>query len=120
MEDTARRAQLLADALADTPPDAVQRRLGQVRGDADKAELTAALTAQLETLGKRTRRQLDRFHTEMERILVGLRHHPLQLVSVSATTGAARGQQLAGEVRALREQVGAVADGMAAAYEEAG
>jgi len=39
------------------------------------------------------------------------------LVSVSASTEAANQQRLAGEVRALREEVGAVAAGMSEAYE---
>jgi hypothetical protein len=117
MEDTARRAQLLADGLADTPPDAVQARLAQVQDDPDKRELAEALATQLHTL-TRMQGQLRRFGTEMERILVELDTIRSQLVSVSASTGAAKGQELAGEVRALREQMGAVADGMAAAYEQ--
>jgi hypothetical protein len=64
-------------------------------------------------------RQLRRFGTEMERILVELDTIRGQIVSVSASTGTAKGSELAGEVRALREQMGAVADGMAEAYEQA-
>jgi hypothetical protein len=116
MEDTARRAQLLADALADSPPEQVRARLRQVQGDPAKAELTDALTSQLETL-ERMQGQLERFGTEMERILVELDTIRGQIVSVSASTGTAKGQELAGEVRALREQMGAVADGMAEAYD---
>jgi chromosome segregation ATPase len=118
MEDTARRAQLLADALADTPPQRVEERLLQVQGDPEKAELTEALTTQKTTL-ERMQRQLRRFGTEMERILVELDTIRGQIVSVSASTGTAKGSELAGEVRALREQMGAVADGMAEAYEQA-
>jgi hypothetical protein len=118
MEDTARRAQLLADALADTPPQQVAERLRQVEGDPEKAELTEALKMQATTL-ERMQRQLRRFGTEMERILVELDTIRGQIVSVSASTGAAKGSELAGEVRALREQMGAVADGMAEAYEQA-
>ena len=62
--------------------------------------------------------QLRRFGDEMERILVELDTIRGQIVSVGATTGAAKGRELAGEVRALREQMGAVSEGMAAAYEE--
>lgn len=119
MEDTARRAQLLADALADTPPERVQERLLQVQGDPEKAELVDALETQKTTL-ERMQRQLRRFGTEMERILVELDTIRGQIVSVSASTGAAKGAELAGEVRALREQMGAVADGMAQAYEASG
>jgi hypothetical protein len=117
LEDTARRAQSLADALRDTPPDRVARRLAEVRGDPAKRELAEALTTQLKTL-ERMQAQLQRFGDEMERILVELDTIRGQIVSVSASTGAAKGRELAGEVRSLREQMGAVSEGMAAAYEE--
>jgi hypothetical protein len=117
LEDTARRAQSLADALRDTPPARVEARLEEVRGDPEKRELAEALTTQLATL-RRMEGQLRRFGDEMERILVELDTIRGHIVSVSAVTGTARGRELAGEVRALREQMGAVSDGMAAAYEE--
>lgn len=118
LEDTARRAQSLADALRDTPPPQVERRLAEVRGQPGKEELTEALTTQLATLD-RMQRQLNRFGDEMERILVEMDTIRGHIVSVSATTGAAAGKELAGEVRSLREQMGAVAEGMRAAYEDA-
>ena len=61
--------------------------------------------------------QLQRFYDEMERVLVELDTVRGNLVSVSASTEAANQQRLAGEVRALREEVGAVAAGMTEAYE---
>jgi chromosome segregation ATPase len=116
MEDTARRAQSLADALRDTPPAKVQERYLEVKDDPAKAELADALNTQRTTL-ERMQKQLQRFGDEMERILVELDTIRSQIVSVGATTGAAASQELAGEVRALREQMGAVAEGMSAAYE---
>jgi chromosome segregation ATPase len=116
MEDTARRAQLLYEALDDTPPGRVEARLRQVQGDPDKKELAEALTTQLDTL-KRMERQLDRFYAELERIIVELDTVRSQLVSMSATTETAQQDRLASEVRELRERMGAVADGLAAAYE---
>ena len=118
MEDTARRAQLLASALHDTPPEQVAARLRALQQEAnpDQKELVDALQTQSSTL-ERMQRQLARFQTEMERILVELDTVRGQLVSVSASTGAAQGAELASEVRSLREQMGAVADGMAEAYE---
>ena len=118
LEDTARRAQSLADALRDTPPDRVAARLGEVRDDPNKRELAEALKTQLDTL-HRMQAQLVRFGDQMERILVELDTIRNQIVSVSATTGNAKSKELAGEVRSLREQMGAVADGMSAAYEDA-
>ena len=62
-------------------------------------------------------RQLDRFYGELERIIVELDTVRSQLVSMSASTETAQQDRLAGEVRELRERMGAVAEGMAAAYE---
>ena len=116
MEDGARRAQLLYEALAESPPAAVEQRLAEVRGDPSKAELAAALESQLAVL-RRMEGQLQRFYDEMERILVELDTVRGNLVSVSASTRAANQERLAGDVRALREEVGAVAAGMSEAYE---
>jgi hypothetical protein len=118
MEDGARRAQLLYEALAESPSASVERRLRQVRGDPSKAELTAALENQLIVL-RRMEGQLQRFYDEMERVLVELDTVRGNLVSVSASTERANQERLAGEVRALREEVGAVAAGMSEAYEGA-
>jgi hypothetical protein len=118
MEVTARRAQLLWEALADTPPAQVEARMTELsrEGDPAKAELVEALTTQLGTQ-RRMEKQLERFFSEMERILVELDTVRSQLVSVSASTESAQQSELAAEVRALRERVGATADGMAAAFE---
>jgi hypothetical protein len=116
MEDGGRRAQLLYEALAETSPAWVEQRLAQVRDDPAKAELTAALENQLAVL-RRMEQQLQRFYDEMERVLVELDTVRGNLVSVSASTEAANQERLAGDVRALREEVGAVAAGMSEAYE---
>ncbi len=117
MDQTATRAQLLAEALADNPPPIVERRLDELRArdDPAKAGLIDALESQLDA-SVRMQRQLDHFHAEMERMLVELDTVRSQIVSVSATTEGAEQAQLATEVRALRERMGAVADGMEAAY----
>jgi GTP1/Obg family GTP-binding protein len=94
----------------------VEQRLAEVRGDESKAELTAALESQLAVL-RRMEGQLQRFYDEMERILVELDTVRGNLVSVSASTERANQERLAGDVRALREEVGAVAAGMSEAYE---
>jgi hypothetical protein len=116
MEDGARRAQLLYEALAETSPASVEQRLAQVRADPTKAELTAALESQLVVL-RRMEIQLQRFYDEMERVLVELDTVRGNLVSVSASSERANQERLAGDVRALREEVGAVAAGMSEAYE---
>lgn len=119
MEEGARRAQLLYEALAESPPGPVEQRLAEVRGDPSRAELTAALENQLAVL-RRMEGQLQHYYDEMERVLVDLDTVRGNLVSVSASSEAANQQRLAGDVRALREEVGAVAAGMSEAYEGSG
>jgi hypothetical protein len=116
MDSTASRAQLLYEALADTPPDGVEARLAEVKRRGGEPELEEALTTQLATL-RRMEKQLDKFFAEMERILVELDTVRSQLVSVSASTESGTQAELAADVRALRERVGASAEGMAAAFE---
>lgn len=118
MEGTARRAQLLYEALEEAPPANVEARLEQLRtaDDPSQAELVAALSGQLE-VGRRMERQLSAFYDRMERTLVELDTVRGNLVSVSASTDAAIQHQLAADVRGLREEVGALAEGMSEAYE---
>jgi ParB-like chromosome segregation protein Spo0J len=116
IEATATRAQLLWEALSDTPPERVAERIEQLGADSAQAELVEALSTQLATL-RRMEKQLERFFSEMERILVELDTVRSQLVSVSASTESAQQTELAADVRALRERVGASAEGMAAAFE---
>jgi hypothetical protein len=117
MEDSAGRAQLLYEGLVETPPPQVEQRLAQVKGDPSKAELTQALESQMTVL-RRMELQLQRFYSEMERVLVELDTVRGNIVSVSASTESANQQRLAADVRGLREEVGAVAEGMSEAYEE--
>lgn len=118
IEQTAGRAQLLFEALEDSPPSPVEARLKELRDVADpaKAQLVEALEHQLAVL-RRMEIQLDRFYDEMERLLIELDTVRGSLVSVSASTDAANQEQLAAEVRGLREEVGAVAAGISEAYE---
>ena len=117
MERTAARAQLLYDALADNPPEQVERRLHEVKrtNDPTRRELVEALTHQLE-VQRRMHGQLVRFFDEMERVVVEMDTIRGQLLSVSASTDAQAQKELAGEVRSLREDMGALAEGMEEAY----
>jgi hypothetical protein len=118
-ERAAGRAELLYEYLADEDPARVAHRLDEVRAadDPSKGPLIEALTAQLEALG-RAEAKLAGFYTEMERIAVELGNVRGQLLSVSATSEAAAQRELAAGVRDLREQVGAVAEGMSEVLEE--
>jgi chromosome segregation ATPase len=117
METTAARAELLYEALSETSPQSVEQRLSEVQGDPAKAQLAEALTRQHEVLLK-MQGQLERFYTELERVLVELDTVRGNLVSVSASSEAANQQRLAADVRGLREEVGALAEGMSEAYEQ--
>ncbi|HEX4759970.1 MAG TPA: serine/threonine-protein kinase [Thermoleophilaceae bacterium] len=117
MWQTAGRAELLREGLTDTPPEAVAARLEQVQraGDPEKADLVEALTHQLE-VQRKMETQLRRFYDRMERLLVELDTVRGHLLTVSASTEADSQERLADDVRDLRQEMGAVAEGMAAAY----
>jgi hypothetical protein len=122
-ETSAQRAELLYEYLADEDPNRVARRLAEVQqeaaaGDASKKPLVEALTAQVQGL-QRAQRKLDDFYTEMERVAVELGNIRGQLLSVSAASESETQRDLAAGVRDLREQMGAVADGMSEVLEAA-
>jgi len=117
MWQTAGRAEMLREGLHDAPPEAVESRLEQVKmaGDPQKGELVEALTRQLE-VQRKMEAQLRRFYDQMEKLLVELDTVRGHLLTVSASTEADNQERLAEDVRDLREEMGAVAEGMAAAY----
>ena len=108
LEHAAERARLLREALADTPPEAIERRLAEVRAgqDSGKARLVAALAQHL-AVQRRMRAALDAYDAETERIL-------LELETV-------RGRVLADDsaaaerLAALQDELETLADRMAAA-----
>jgi hypothetical protein len=119
---TASRAQLLYEYLADEDANRVRARLAEVRaqaeaGDTAKQPLVEALTTQLGAL-QRMADKLEDFYTEMERVAVELGNVRGQLLSVSAATDAEEQRNLASGVRDLREQMGAVAEGMSEVLDE--
>ena len=120
-EKTAGRAQLLYEYLAEQDPRQVEYRYQQVRAEADpsKKALAEALWTQLQAI-HRAQKELESFYTEMERIAVELGNIRGQLLSVSAASEGATQRQLASDVRDLREQMGAVAEGMSEALAETG
>ena len=118
-ERTAERAQLLYEYLAEQDPRQVEYRYQQVRAEANpsKKALAEALWTQLQAMN-RAKKELEAFYTEMERIAVELGNIRGQLLSVSAASEGASQRQLASDVRDLREQMGAVAEGMNEALAE--
>lgn len=116
MELSASRAQLLYEALDDSPPSRVATRLLELEGSG-KTELVAALEHQLEVQLK-MQTQLESFYDQMERVVVELESIRGSLLSVSASSDVVNQQRLAGDVRALRDQLGALAEGMGEAFGE--
>jgi hypothetical protein len=113
MQDAAARAQRLHEGLRDAPPDEVAARLARVKAESDpaKAELVTALGDQL-AVQRRMEAQLGHFYAEMDRMLIELDTVRGTLVSVSASSGRDHQAQVAGEVRELRDDMGAVAAGI--------
>ena len=62
--------------------------------------------------------QLESFYDQMERVAVELDSIRGSLLSVSASTDVGNQQRLAGDVRALRDELGSLAQGMSEAFEE--
>ena len=123
-EKTAGRAQLLYEYLTDQDPRYVEERLRAVKlaaesGNESQKALAEALTAQLEAMRK-AEHKLQAFYTEMERIGVELGNIRGQLLSVSAASESESQRELAAGVRDLREQIGAVADGMSEVLDQTG
>ncbi len=116
MDQSAGRAQLLYEALYESPPERVEARLRELHGSG-KAELIDALSQQL-TVQRKMQSQLARFYDEMERMVVELDTIRGSLVSVSASTDAANQQRIAGDVRSLRDELDALSSGMSEAFEE--
>jgi hypothetical protein len=116
MDRSAGRAQLLYEALDESPPSRIEQRLLELRGSG-KAELVAALEHQL-AVQRKVAWQLQRFYDEMERTVVELDTIRASLVSVSASTDAADQRRIAADVRSLRDELDALAAGMSEAFEE--
>ena len=81
-----------------------------------KTELIDALQHQ-HAVQRKMQAQLERFYDEMERMVVELDTIRGSLVSVSASTDAGNQQRIAGDVRSLRDELGALASGMSEAFE---
>jgi hypothetical protein len=110
MHQSAERAQLLYDGLQENPPHAIQQRLDELKGS-DNAALIESLQQQLLVM-QTMERQLQRQYDVMERVVVELDTVRGSLLSVSASDDSANQEILAGEVRHLRDNMRAVADGM--------
>jgi len=127
MERIAGKAQGVHDYLSAQDPAATRQRLRELRSGrrAGEGETTRALERAAEALaerlkvGEELRGELERFFAEMEHLAASLGVVHGQLVRVNVAEEASLQDDLAGEVRSLRERVGAVAEGLGAAFERA-
>jgi uncharacterized RDD family membrane protein YckC len=114
MHQSAQRAQLLHDALVESPPARIEHRLAELEGSG-KSELIGALQHQL-TVQRRMEAQLERYGDELERVVVELDTVRGSLLSVTAANDVDNQQRLADQVRELRDEMSSIADGVSEAY----
>ena len=111
---SAGRAQLLHEALTETSVESIERRLAELEGSG-KTELIGALQEQL-VVQRRMRAQLERYDDELERVVVELDTIRGSLLTVNVSTDYVNQELLADRVRALRDEVAAVSEGVGEAY----
>jgi uncharacterized RDD family membrane protein YckC len=111
---SALRANMLHEALEETPVARVEQRLAELQFQ-KSPELIGALKEQL-IVQRRMQGQLERYDAEMERIVVELDTVRANIVSVSATGDIGNQERLADTVRELRDEMSAVGEGMDQAY----
>jgi hypothetical protein len=125
LERNARRAQVLWAYLEEQRPEELRQRLHALRketsGDAETARSRqrafAALEHQLQ-VGETLRSEYARFVAEVEHLIASLGIVHGELVRISVADEAIAQDGLAGQVRDLRQRVGAVAEGMTEATKE--
>jgi Protein kinase domain len=113
MEQTAAHAQLLSDALDLLPKEQFERRLADIRSRhvPGKAQLVDALAKQLQ-VQRAMEARLETSYAEMERILVELETVRGEVLSAAASGDDDAERRLARSVRALRDELSAVDEGM--------
>jgi hypothetical protein len=88
-------------------------------GDTIRArERAAAALEDRLRVGEALEGELERFEAEMEHLIASLGVVHGQVVRISVTDDAREQENVAGQVRALRERVGVLADGMREAVAE--
>jgi uncharacterized RDD family membrane protein YckC len=111
---SAERAQLLHDALSETPVATIEARLAELSGSG-KLELIHALQEQL-VVQKRMAAQFEHLDEELERVGVELDTVRGSLLTVSASAAYGSQELLAERVRSLRDEVAAISEGVGEAY----
>lgn len=126
MDQTAGKAQAIYSYLASQDSDQIEAQLRELKARggpegevaAARKSTAAALEDQL-SAQRDLQEQLDRYLAEMEHLVASLGAVHAQLMRVSVASEATGQDELAGQVRDLREQVKDLAQGMSEAYSEA-
>ena len=123
LEKLATRAQVVWDYLASIDEGELRARLRElgrrVSDDPQVAESREQAAAAIEDqlrIQEQLGRQLERFGAQMEHLVATLGAIRGQIVRMSVTEEASVQEDVARDVRRLREEVGAVAEGMTEAY----
>jgi len=113
VEQTATHAQLLSEALELLPREKFERRLADVRSrhGPGKAQLVDALAKQLQ-VQRAMEGRLETSYAEMERILIELDAVRGEVLAATTSGDGDAERRLAGNVRALRDELRAVDKGM--------
>lgn len=120
LEKSAQRAQLVYDYLSEQDSRTLERRAGELerRKDPDSQRAAAAVRDQMK-LAQSLEATLNRFYAQMDHAVVSLQTIRGELVRISVASEPEAQAETADRVRSLREEVGAMADGMSEAYARA-
>ncbi len=120
LKKSARRAQLVYDYLAEQDSRTLARRAEELdRGeDPDSKRAAAAVRDQMK-LAQDLEATLKRFYAQMDHAVTSLQTIRGELVRISVAGEAEAQAETAERVRNLRQEVGAMADGMREAYARA-
>jgi hypothetical protein len=120
LEKSAQRAQLVYDYLAEQDPRTLDRRARELEQnqDPDSQRAAAAVRDQMK-LAQDLEATLNRFYAQMDHAVVSLQTIRGELVRISVAGEAEAQAETAERVRDLRQEVGAMADGMREAYARA-
>jgi hypothetical protein len=120
LEKSAQRAQLVYGYLAEQDSRTLDRRARELarHQDPDSQRAAAAVRDQMK-LAQDLEATLNRFYAQMDHAVVSLQTIRGELVRISVAGEAEAQAETADRVRNLREEVGAMADGMREAYARA-
>ncbi|HET9024343.1 MAG TPA: hypothetical protein VFN64_07195, partial [Burkholderiaceae bacterium] len=120
LEKSAQRAQLVYAYLSEQDSRTLDRRARELAKaqDPDSQRAAAAVRDQMK-LAQNLEATLKRFYAQMDHAVVSLQTIRGELVRISVASEPEAQAETADRVRTLREEVGAMADGMSEAYARA-